>query len=51
LVGYIIKNDRKYFEANKPESLSDYLNGQKKEIEAQEKDLKNIIPILFAKIH
>lgn len=49
LAGYVIKNDRKYFEANKPESLADYLNEQKKEIETQEKELKNFIPILFAK--
>lgn len=49
LVGYVIKNDRKHFEANKPESLLDFLNGQKKEIESHEKELKNFIPLLFAR--
>ncbi len=49
LVGYVIKNDRKHFEANRPESLFDFLEGRKKEIEEQEKELKDFVPALFAK--
>lgn len=49
LVSYIIKNNRKYFEANKPESLSELLKERKKEIEKQEKELKKFIPVLFEK--
>ncbi len=49
LVGYIVKNNMKYFEANKPESLFDFLKEKKIEIDMQEKELKKIIPIIFAK--
>jgi len=49
LVGYVVKNDRKYFEANRPESLFDYLEARKKEIENQEKEMKTYIPALFAR--
>ncbi len=49
LVGYVIKNDRKHFEANKPESLFDFLKEKKNEIEKHEKELKSFIPELFAK--
>lgn len=49
LVGYIIKNDRKHFEANRPESLFEFLDGRKNEIETQEKELKEFVPALFAK--
>lgn len=47
LVGYIIKNNRKYFEANKAKSLFELLKERKKQIQKQEKELKNIIPHLF----
>lgn len=49
LVGYIIKNNRKYFEANKPESLFELLEERKKGIEKQEQELKKFVPILFFK--
>lgn len=49
IVGYIIKNNRKYFEVNKPQSLYDLLEERKKEIGKQEKQLKTIIPQLFKK--
>lgn len=48
LAGYVVKNDRKHFEANRPESLFDFLNERKKEIEKQEKEMKAYIPLLFA---
>ncbi len=49
LVGYIIKNNRKHFEANNPESLSNLINEKKKELEKQETELKKYIPLLFEK--
>ena len=49
LVGYIVKNNRKYFEANKPESLSDLINEKRRELEKQEVELNKYIPFLFEK--
>jgi sugar-specific transcriptional regulator TrmB len=49
LIGYAIKNNRKHFEANKPQSLFDFLGERKRDIEAQEKELKASVPLLFAK--
>lgn len=49
LVGYVIKNNKKYFEANKPESLFEFLKERKKEIDEQEKEMKNLVSTLFAK--
>lgn len=47
IVGYAIRNDRKHFEANRPESLFELLAKKKKEIEEQEKELKKVVPALF----
>jgi HTH-type transcriptional regulator, sugar sensing transcriptional regulator len=49
LVGYVVKNNRKHFEANKPESLFDLLKEKEKEIIEQERELKNFVPLLFEK--
>ncbi len=49
LIGYVVKNNRKHFEANKPESLAQLLSERKKEIEKQEMELKEFIPLLFKK--
>lgn len=47
LIGFIIKNNRKYFEANKPESLLEYLENKRKQIVEQERKIKQDIFPLF----
>jgi predicted transcriptional regulator len=49
LVGYILKNNRKYFEANKPESLFEFVKEKKRELEKQEVELNKCVPFLFEK--
>jgi len=49
LVSYIIKANRKYFEATNPSRLLDYLEEKKKQIEEQKNEVKHIIPTLLAK--
>jgi len=46
LVSFVIKANRKYFEAHDPERLSEYLESKKQLIEEQEQELKKEIPKL-----
>src|SRR3989344_4973464 len=48
LVSYVIKANRKYFEAQDPERLLGYLEDRKVEIERKESDLRGILPDLQA---
>lgn len=51
LVGFIVKNNRKYFEVNKPESLLEYLENKKNEILKQETNIKeNLFPLFEKRI-
>ncbi len=46
LVGYVIKNNRKYFKAAPPEQLLNYINGEKLKLEKKEQNIAKIIPEL-----
>ena len=46
LVSYIIKANRKYFEAQDPDMLSEYIDSKKQELDEKEKELAKIIPEL-----
>lgn len=50
LVSFITKNNVKHFEAASPERLLDYLEAREKEIDAQKKNVREIIPQLYAKM-
>ena len=47
LVSYVIKANRKCFEAANPERLIDYLEEQQKQIEEEKSEVKKIIPNLI----
>jgi len=49
LVSYIIKSNRKYFEAEKPERIMNYLEEKQKEITSKKKRVSSIIPELELK--
>jgi len=49
LVSYVIKANRKYFEANDPERLKEYLESKKQELEKKQMDLDKLIPELQLK--
>lgn len=49
LVSYVVKANRKYFEATNPERLIDYLEERQKQIEEEKSEVKKIIPDLVAK--
>ncbi len=49
LVSYVVKANRKYFEATNPERLVDYLEERQKQIEEEKTEVKKIIPELIAK--
>lgn len=49
LVSYVVKANRKYFEATNPERLIDYLEEKQKNIEEEKSEVKKIIPELVAK--
>lgn len=49
LVAQMIKNNVKYFEAASPERILDYLEQKTAEIEAENKEIKKIIPELLFK--
>lgn len=49
LVSYIIKANRKYFEAQDPDRLLEYLESKKQEITDKEAELKKILPELQLK--
>lgn len=49
LVSYIIKANRKYFEAQDPDRLIEYVNSKRQELDVKEKELKKIIPELQLK--
>lgn len=51
LVGHVIKNNRKVFEAGSPERLLDYLKRKEKRLKKQEENVKKLIPKLFAKMN
>lgn len=47
LVHYVIQANRKYFEAQEPDRLLELINSQRKTLENQERQLKQIIPELI----
>ncbi len=47
LAGYIIKNGTKYFAANNPKMIIEYIHKKKEEIEETEKQAEQIIPELL----
>ena len=49
LVSYVIKSNRKYFEAANPERLIDYLEEKQKQIGKEKIEVKKIIPELVSK--
>ena len=49
LVSYVVKANRKYFEAQDPDRLLDYINSKKQELDEKEEKLKKIIPELQLK--
>ncbi len=49
LVSYVIKANRKYFEAHDPERLKEYYDTKKQELEQKQNQLKKIIPELQLK--
>lgn len=49
LVSYSIKANRKYFEAQNPSRLLEYLDAKKEELNQKEKELKELIPELQSK--
>lgn len=46
LVSYVIKSNRKYFEAQDPDRLLEYVDSKKQELEDKEINLKKLIPEL-----
>jgi len=49
LVGSVVKNNVKYFEAASPERIKDYLEEKKKEIDREKEEIEKIIPALISK--
>jgi sugar-specific transcriptional regulator TrmB len=49
LVSFVVKANRKYFEATPPTRLVDYLEEKQKQLEEQKTEIKKIIPDLVAK--
>ncbi|MFQ5531484.1 MAG: TrmB family transcriptional regulator [Candidatus Nanoarchaeia archaeon] len=49
LVSFVIKANRKYFEAQDPSRLTEYLNEKKQELMRKEIELKQLIPLLREK--
>lgn len=49
LISYVIKANRKYFEAHDPDRLIEYIELQKQELAEKEKQLKQILPELQQK--
>lgn len=50
LVGHVIKNNRKVFEAGSPGRLLDYIERKKRDLAKQEEKIEQLIPLLSAKI-
>lgn len=48
LVGYIVKENTKYFFANNPTMILDYISKEEQEIQNTKKEVENIIPLLMA---
>lgn len=48
LIGYVLKNNKKYFSAMHPDKLIDYLQEKQKKLQDQEEKVKQIIPELLA---
>jgi sugar-specific transcriptional regulator TrmB len=46
LANYVIKNNRKYFQATSPDKIKDYMDGLKKNLEEKEKKISSLIPAL-----
>ena len=46
LVSYVIKANRKYFEAHDPDRLLEYVNSQRQELQDKEAQLKTLLPEL-----
>ncbi|MCK5282861.1 MAG: BlaI/MecI/CopY family transcriptional regulator [Nanoarchaeota archaeon] len=49
MVSYVVKNNRKYYEASDPENLLKIIEEKRKELQNQENAVKNIIPQLIEK--
>lgn len=49
LVSYVVKNNRKYYEASNPDFLLKIIEGKREELTEQENNLKDIIPKLIEK--
>lgn len=49
LVSYVIKANRKYFEAQEPERLLDFVREKKEELNSKEEEVKKLIPDLTLK--
>lgn len=47
VVSYIIKNNKKFFKALKPDKIIDYLDERKQEIEQKKQDINSIMPQLL----
>ncbi|MFH1261506.1 MAG: helix-turn-helix domain-containing protein [Candidatus Micrarchaeota archaeon] len=50
LVGHVIKNNRKVFEAGSPTRLRDYIEKKKMELAKQEEKIEQLIPFLSGKM-
>jgi len=48
LIGYIIKNGRKYFVANNPNTILDYLEKKEEDVLSLKKEVQNSLPQLMA---
>lgn len=46
LVGYVVKNNVKYFEASDPDRILDFISEQKRVLEEKEHRIKSILPAL-----
>ena len=49
LVSFVIKNNVKYFQANTPDNLIDFINEKEKQLNEQKKEIQNLLPDLERK--
>lgn len=49
LVSFVIKNNVKYFQANSPENLIDFINEKEKQLNEQKKEIQALLPDLERK--
>jgi sugar-specific transcriptional regulator TrmB len=50
LVGHVVKNNVKVFEAGSPDRLLDYINKKEKALNKQRQEVEALIPLLYSKI-